>query len=181
MTRLPALTDHPVTFWLTGLSGAGKSTLAQALAKALREQGSACFVLDGDLVRQGLCRDLGFTPEDRAENIRRIAEVARLMNEAGLIVITAFISPYAVDRSSARTCIGHRRFLEVHLSTALDVCEQRDPKGLYGRARCGQLPDFTGISAPYEPPGEPELSLDTASASLDVCVQSCLGLLVDRG
>ncbi len=132
----------PSTVWFTGLSGAGKSTLAFALEKKLLEMGHASFVLDGDNVRHGLNRDLGFSPEDRAENIRRIAEVSRLVNEAGLIVITAFISPYLSDREIARQVIGAENFIEVHVSTPLEVCEERDLKGFYKRARAGKMPDL---------------------------------------
>ena len=138
----------PLTIWLTGLSGAGKSTLAAGLEARLVAAGRASYVLDGDNVRHGLNRDLGFSPEDRRENIRRVAEVARLMNDAGLIVITAFISPYREDRRMARDIIGGERFLEVYLNTPLAVCEARDPKGLYKRARQGGVAEFTGINAP---------------------------------
>lgn len=167
----------PATLWLTGLSGAGKSTLAFALEKRLIDLGKACYVLDGDNVRHGLNRNLGFSPQDRKENIRRIAEVARLMNEAGLIVISAFISPYREDRLMARDIIGSARFAEVYVSTPRAVCEARDTKGMYRRARLGELPEFTGVTAPYEPPLEPALSLDTTSQSIDDCVASLLECL----
>ncbi len=156
----------PCTLWLTGLSGAGKSTLAQGLAARLREQQVACFILDGDVVRTGLCRDLGFSAADRRENIRRVAEVAALMNQAGLTVICSLISPLAEDRAQARAIIGAERFVEVHVAATLDVCEQRDPKGLYRRARSGAIPEFTGVSAPYEPPMSPALVLDTGRESV---------------
>ncbi|UXJ53048.1 adenylyl-sulfate kinase [Pseudomonas citronellolis] len=162
---------RPCTFWLTGLSGAGKSTLAFALEQALIDLDRACFVLDGDNVRHGLNRNLGFSATDRAENIRRVAEVARLMNEAGLIVISAFISPFREDRAMAREIIGADRFNEVHVSTPLEICESRDPKGLYHKARNGEIADFTGISSPYEAPDAPQLVLDTSqldkAAALD--------------
>ena len=161
---------HPHTIWLTGLSGAGKSTVGFALEKALLTSNRACYVLDGDNVRHGLNRDLGFSPEHRTENIRRIAEVAHLINEAGLIVITTFISPYRADRAMARSIIGDDRFVEVHIATDLAVCEQRDPKGLYAKARAGKVTQFTGISAPYEAPLAPELSLDTSQYSVPACV-----------
>jgi len=168
--RTELLRQKPLTIWFTGLSGAGKSTLAFALERRLIDMGMACYVLDGDNVRHGLNRDLGFSPRDRAENIRRIAEVSRLMNDAGLILITAFISPFQEDREMARGIIGNERFLEVYLETSLEVCEGRDPKGMYKKARSGELPSFTGISSPYEQPEHPDLKLDTASLSIDHCV-----------
>ena len=148
--------------WLTGLSGAGKSTLATAVEAALIRAGHAACVLDGDNLRHGLNADLGFSPEDRRENIRRAGEVAALFADAGLIVIAAFISPYRAGREAAREAIGAARFLEVFLDAPLAVCERRDPKGLYRRARAGEIAEFTGISAPYEPPEAPALTLDTA-------------------
>lgn len=169
------LGQRPLTIWLTGLSGAGKSTLAAELEARLIDAGRACYVLDGDNVRQGLNRDLGFSPADRRENIRRVAEVARLMNDAGLIVITAFISPYREDRRMARDIIGSERFLEVYLSTPLAVCEARDPKGLYRRAREGGVSEFTGINAPYEVPEAPELVLNTDEFLVDEAVGMLLG------
>ena len=159
------------TVWLTGLSGAGKTSIAVALAQALKAQGRAVAVLDGDQLRHGLNRDLGFTPPDRHENIRRTAEVARLMNDAGLIVIAAFISPYRADRAMAGQIIGAARFVEVHVSTPLDVCEARDVKGLYAKARAGQLAQFTGVSAPYEAPLAPALTLNTQALALDESVE----------
>ena len=174
------LRQAPATIWLTGLSGSGKSTLAFELERRLIGLGHACFVLDGDNIRHGLNRDLGFAPTERKENIRRIAEVARLFNDAGLIVITAFIAPYAEDREVARTIIGKERFLETHLTADLTTCEGRDPKGLYAKARTGQIAEFTGISAPYEPPTSPVLALDTASRGVDDCIQDILELLSDR-
>lgn len=171
-TRVALFKHSPVTVWLTGLPGAGKTTLAFALEKALLAQEHAAYVLDGDNIRHGLCRDLGFSPEDRSENIRRIAEVARLMNDAGLIVIAAFVSPTAADRNMARSCIGSERFIEVHVATPLAVCEQRDPKGMYKRARQGEIADYTGVSSPYEVPEAPALSLDTSRDSVsDSCAQ----------
>lgn len=175
--RHALLRQLPVTLWMTGLSGAGKSTLAFALEKRLTELGHACFVLDGDNVRHGLNRDLGFSPEARTENIRRIAEVAKLMNTAGLIVITSFISPYRSDRQMAEEIIGHECFREIHISTTLQHCEQRDPKGLYQKARAGLIPEFTGISAPYEPPLAACLSLDTSVSSLEVCTDRLLEVM----
>jgi bifunctional enzyme CysN/CysC len=169
--RAALLGQRPLTLWLTGLSGAGKSTLAAEVEKRLVGSGRACYMLDGDNLRAGINRDLGFGPEDRRENIRRIAEIARLMNDAGLIAIAAFISPYRADRAMARTIVGPERFAEVYLSAPLEVCERRDPKGLYARARRGEIADFTGISAPYEPPEAPELVLDTANADADACAE----------
>ena len=162
------------TIWLTGLSGSGKSTLAKALEKRLVQEGVLAFLLDGDNIRHGLNRDLGFSNEDRKENIRRIAEVASLMNDAGVVVITAFISPFIEDRLAARETIGGDRFSEVYVSTPLEVCEKRDPKGLYQKARAGEIKGFTGLDAPYEPPEKPDFTLDTSSASLDECTEKLL-------
>ncbi|NLF16242.1 MAG: sulfate adenylyltransferase subunit CysN [Lentisphaerae bacterium] len=153
------------TVWLTGLSGSGKSTVARELERRLMAAGHLCTVLDGDTIRHGLNRDLGFSAADRTENIRRIAEVSRLFNDAGLIVITAFISPYREDRAQARDIVGAERFFEVHVNTPLEVCEARDPKGLYQKARTGAIAQFTGISAPYEAPEAPALVLDTTRLS----------------
>ncbi len=152
--------------WFTGLSGAGKSTIAIELEKLLFQKGYQVYVLDGDNVRHGLNANLGFSPEDRAENIRRVGEVAALMSQAGFIVLSAFISPYRSDRERARLAAGNERFHEVYVSASLDVCEQRDPKGLYSRARSGEIADFTGISAPYEPPEACEIEIDTAALDL---------------
>ena len=162
--------QHP-TVWLTGLSGAGKTSIALALAQALKAQGRAVTVLDGDQLRHGLNRDLGFTPADRHENIRRTAEVARLMNNAGLTVIAAFISPYRSDRATAAAIVGAGNFIEVHVSTPLAVCEARDVKGLYAQARAGRIAQFTGISAPYEAPLDAALTLDTGTLALDEAVE----------
>lgn len=175
------LQQRPVTVWLTGLSGAGKSTLAYALEERLHALGFASFVLDGDNLRHRLNRDLGFSDAERSENIRRVAEVAALMNDAGLMVFTALISPQRNDRAMARSLIGEHRFLEVHVSTPLAVCEDRDPKGLYDMARAGLIPQFTGVSAPYEEPTSPDFSLNTAHVGLaDACAQ-VLELLGERG
>ncbi len=170
-------TQPPCTFWLTGLSGAGKSTLARLLKQELANRGHSCVILDGDEMRQGLCRDLGFSDKDRSENIRRTAEVAALLNRSGLYAIVALISPSGADRANARTLIGDPSMLEIYLSTSLAVCESRDPKGLYVRARAGNLPHFTGIDAPYEAPLSPQLTLDTARYSPAQCVEQILGLL----
>jgi len=168
--RQKLLNQLPMTIWLTGLSGSGKSTLAFLLERHLIAQGRICYVLDGDNVRHGLNRDLSFTGHDRSENIRRIAEVARLMNDAGLIVITAFISPLRSDRELAKQIIGADAFREIFVSTAIEVCESRDPKGLYQKARQGLVKDFTGVSAPYETPTNPDLILDSAVNSLEESV-----------
>ena len=168
---------HPATIWLTGLSASGKSTLAFALEKQLIGMGYAAYALDGDNVRHGLNRDLGFSPDDRKENIRRVAEVARLFNDAGLFVITAFISPYRGDRDAAREIIGPAYFLETYLSTSIVECERRDPKGLYKRARAGLLPEFTGVSAPYEPPQTPAIALDTARLNVEESLGRILAML----
>jgi adenylylsulfate kinase len=165
------------TIWLTGLSGAGKSTLAQALQQALQSVGRQAIVLDGDEIRRGLCRDLGFSPADRSENIRRVAEVAQLLNRSGCIAITALISPLAQDRENARAIIGAQAMHEVFVSTPLAVCEARDPKGLYERARRGALAGFTGVGAPYDRPTAPALALDTSLLTLEDCVARILPLL----
>jgi len=181
--RARLLGQKPVTIWLTGLSGSGKSTIARELERRLMDAGRPCFVLDGDNLRHGLNRDLGFSAQDRQENIRRVAEVARLMNEAGLIVITAFISPYREDRAAARRIIGTHRFVEAYLSTDLATCEERDPKGLYAKARRAEIPEFTGVSAPYEAPEGADVVLDTAAENLEICVARLLelALFADQG
>ena len=178
--RHQLLNQQPVTIWLTGLSAAGKSTLAVTLERALIDLGHACYVLDGDNVRQGLNRNLEFSHEDRTENIRMIAEVARLMNDAGLIVITAFISPYRTDRAVARAIIGSDCFREVYVSTSLSVCESRDSKGIYIKARKGQVAEFTGISSHYEQPELPDLVIDTAQLTLDQAVKRLISLALLR-
>lgn len=172
-----ALKAGAPVLWLTGLSGAGKSTIAQATCQALQLQGRAATVLDGDELRRGLTRDLGFSAADRAENVRRTAEVARLMADAGLIVIVALISPFREDRAKARTLFEDGRFFEIHVDTALSVAEARDPKGLYRRAREGLLPVFTGVSSPYEAPLAPAMRIDTAQVSVEAAVRRLIGLL----
>lgn len=157
------------TVWFTGLSGSGKSTLAFAVEEALTERGVACYVLDGDNIRFGLNRDLGFSPEDRTENIRRIGEVCRLFQDAGLVVLTAFISPYQSDRDQVRALHPDGAFTEVFVDTPIEVCEARDVKGLYAKARAGEIPEFSGISAPYEAPTSPEIRVDTTRPLAD-CV-----------
>ena len=174
--RAALVPSTPVTVWLTGLPASGKSTLARALERRLFELGRACYVLDGDNVRRGLSSDLGFSPADRRENIRRVAEVARLMNDAGLLVITAFISPYREDRETARRIVGEARFVEAFLSADRETCEARDPKGHWRMARAGRLSDFTGVSAPYETPQHPALVLDTGRTD----VQGCVRTIVER-
>ena len=178
--RHELLNQQGATLWLTGLSGSGKSTIARQLERELIDMGHACYILDGDNVRHGLNRDLGFSAEDRTENLRRIAEVARLFNDAGIIVITAFISPTVEDRKGAREIIGDG-FVEVFVDTPLDVCEQRDPKGLYKKARAGEIQQFTGISAPYEAPTEPEISLKTADMPVEASVDAIVAKLREDG
>ncbi|WP_434802325.1 adenylyl-sulfate kinase [Paracidovorax valerianellae] len=166
------LSAHPRTVWLTGLSGAGKTTLANAFAHQLKSHGTACTVLDGDALRNGLNASLGFTQADRSENIRRTAEVARLFNDAGLWVVAALISPHDEDRQRVREIVGHDRCRLVWVRTPLAVCEARDPKGLYARARSGCLPGFTGVGATYEEPWDADFEIDTTGASVQECVQA---------
>lgn len=167
------------TVWLTGLSGSGKSTIAHRCEATLVSRGRAAYTLDGDNIRHGLNEDLGFGPTDRAENVRRIGEVARLMADAGIAVFASLISPYAVDRARIqdRHDAAGLPFYEVHVATPLDVCEQRDTKGLYAKARSGEIADFTGISAPYEEPEHPDLCVDTSVISLDDAVTAVLSLI----
>ena len=179
--RAALLGQAPATVWLTGLSGAGKSTIAAELEQQLVARGRACFVIDGDNLRQGLNSDLDFSPRARSENIRRAAEVAHLMNEAGLIVICALISPYEADRATARAIIGAQRFIEVYVSTALAVCEARDAKGLYRKARAGLIADFTGVTAPYEAPAAPAMVVDTAVLGAAEAAQAIAALLRHLG
>lgn len=175
--RRRLLGQTPATFWLTGLSGSGKSTLAKAMEQCLIAEGRPCFILDGDNIRHGLNRDLGFTMKDRSENIRRISEVAKLFNQAGIIVITAFISPYRQDRQAAANIIGEECFREVFVDTPLEVCEQRDPKGLYKKARAGEIPQFTGVTDPYEAPESPDFTVKTAEATLEDSVEELLNFV----
>jgi adenylyl-sulfate kinase len=178
--RAEVLGHLPLTVWFTGLSGSGKSTVATEVERQLAERGVAAYLLDGDNVRHGLNGDLGFSAEDRTENIRRIGEVCRLMHDAGLVVLASFISPYAADRDRVRGLHPEGGFVEVFVDTPLDVCEARDPKGLYVKARAGDIPDFSGISAPYEAPTRPEVHLHTAEASLTQSVDEVLAALAPR-
>lgn len=175
--RARLLGQVPRCIWLTGLSGAGKSTIANALDATLHENGIKSFLLDGDNVRHGLNKDLGMTESDRAENIRRVGEVAKLMVDSGLVVICAFISPYKRDRQMVRSIFSHGQFVEVYLETPLSVCEQRDPKGLYKKARAGVIKQFTGISDPYEIPENAEISVDTSTHSVADSVKRILQVL----
>jgi len=170
-----------VILWFTGLSGAGKTTLAYAVEERLHKMGCRSYVIDGDIMRTGLCRDLDFSIEGRNENIRRVGEVAKVMVDAGIIAVTAFISPLRNQRRGVRALVEPGDFIEVFCRCPLPVCEKRDPKGLYRRARAGQIPDFTGISSPYEDPEHPELALDTATLEVKECVNMIVTLLVERG
>ena len=165
-----------VTLWFTGLSGAGKSTLAVATEEALYENGYLTYILDGDNIRSGINSNLGFSPEDRTENIRRIAEIAKLFRDTGIINLTAFISPYREDRQLARR-LADGDFIEVHVDAPLDICEERDPKGLYKKARSGEIKDFTGIDAPYEAPEKPEIYVNTDEQSITECVEQVMEYL----
>ncbi|ABM01091.1 adenylyl-sulfate kinase [Shewanella amazonensis] len=167
--------------WFTGLSGAGKSTLAGALEAELFRRGLHSYLLDGDNVRHGLCKDLGFSLEDRRENIRRVGEVAKLMLDAGLLVLSAFVSPQRAERDLVRALVGEGEFIEVHVATPLTVCESRDPKGLYQKARAGEIKDFTGISSPYEAPVSAELVIDTSEGDLDSQVAKLVDYLISGG
>ena len=167
--------------WFTGLSGSGKSTVANATEKILHEMGFQTYILDGDNVRMGLNKDLGFSKEDRTENIRRITEVAKLFADSGSIVLTAFISPYKEDRDKARDIISNEDFIEVFVNTNLSTCEDRDPKGLYKKARAGEIKGFTGIDAPYEPPLNPELIIETDKEDIEACAQIIVGYLAEEG
>ena len=179
--REQLLKHGAATLWFTGLSGSGKSTIAIEVERRLVQRGISAYVLDGDNIRQGLNTNLGFSPEDRTENIRRIGEVAKLFNDAGVVVLTAFISPYREDRDRVRTTLPDGEFIEILVECPLEVCEQRDVKGLYKKARAGEIPEFTGISAPYEAPEKAEMVLHTAEQDLDASVSAVLAHLEELG
>ena len=180
--RREKLNGHDsVILWFTGLSGAGKSSLAHAVEEELHQLGCRTFVFDGNNVRHGLCADLGFSAEDRVENIRRVGEMAKLFVEAGVIALTAFISPFQSERDRVRSLVPHGDFLEIYCHCALEVCEQRDVKGLYKRAREGAIKEFTGISSPYEIPQDPELTVETGNLTLEMSVARVMELLYARG
>lgn len=180
--RREARNEHRgAIIWFTGLSGSGKSTLANAVEEALHQRGCRTFVLDGDNVRHGLCGDLGFSVKDRQENIRRISEMAKLFMEAGIIVLTAFISPYREERERVRAMVAQDDFIEIYCNTPIEVCEMRDVKGLYKKARAGEIAEFTGISSPYQAPEAAELILNTDAESLIACVQQVEEVIMHRG
>jgi adenylylsulfate kinase len=172
--------QKPVILWFTGLSGSGKSTVANALESRLHGMGYHTYLLDGDNIRHGLNKNLGFSDEDRVENIRRIGEVSKLFVDAGTLVMTAFISPFRADRDMVRSIVGEGEFIEVFVDTPLEVCEQRDPKGLYQKARAGQIKNFTGLDSPYEAPLTPEVTLKTAQQSIDESVEQIIIALRQR-
>nr|WP_275660870.1 adenylyl-sulfate kinase [Vibrio brasiliensis] len=172
--------QQPVVLWFTGLSGSGKSTVANAVEKKLLELGKHSYLLDGDNVRHGLNKDLGFSDEDRVENIRRIGEVAKLFVDSGAIVLTAFISPFISDRTQVRELLDDKQFLEVFIDTPLEICEQRDPKGLYKKARAGEIKHFTGIDSEYEAPTSAEIHVKTADATIEVCAQQIIDTLTEK-
>ncbi len=179
--REALLAQQGVVLWFTGLSGSGKSTIAFAVEHALTERGRLAYVLDGDNIRHGLNNNLGFSATDRTENIRRIGEVSRLFADAGLITLSSFVSPYRSDRDKVRTLLDEGDFVEIFVNTPLALCEQRDPKGLYKKARSGEIPNFTGISDPYEPPTTPELEIRTAELTVEAAASLVLDLLEQRG
>lgn len=179
--RLTLLNQKPCILWFTGLSGSGKSTIANAVELELFKRGRKTYLLDGDNVRHGLNKDLGFSEQDRIENIRRIGEVAKLFVDSGLIVLTAFISPFKSDRQIARSLVKYDEFIEVFIDTPLEVCEQRDPKGLYKKARDGAIKNFTGISSPYEAPEDPQIHIKTDEHSIQECVDIVINYLIKFG
>ncbi|GAK03548.1 adenylylsulfate kinase [Geomicrobium sp. JCM 19037] len=179
--RQKKLGFHSCVLWFTGLSGSGKSTLANAVDVALHERGLTSYVLDGDNVRHGLNQDLGFSDTDRVENIRRIGEVSKLFVDAGVIVSTAFISPFTADRDLVRELFSEDEFIEVYVNCPLETCEKRDVKGLYARARAGSIPHFTGISSPYEAPVDPEVTIETADKSIAESAKEIVDFLIERG
>lgn len=166
--------------WFTGLSGAGKSTLAHAVEDRLYQLGTRTYVLDGDNIRHGLCKDLGFSDADRTENIRRIGEVAKLFTDSGVMALTAFISPFRSDRDAVRELVEAGDFIEIYCKCDLDVCEQRDVKGLYKKARAGEIPEFTGINSPYEEPLKPEIVVDTGAQGIEESVEQVINTLIER-
>ena len=174
------LGQHGLTLWFTGLSGSGKSTVAIALEKALSEKGIFCKIIDGDNVRCGLNAGLGFSPEDRKENIRRVAEVCRLFTQTGIVTLATFISPVRGLREKAREIIGADDFMEIYVSTPLEECETRDVKGLYAKARSGEIKEFTGVSAPFEPPLAPDVDIDTSRLGVEECVERILDAALPR-
>lgn len=178
--RASQLQQRPSVIWFTGLSGSGKSTLAVQLEAALFDQGFKTYLLDGDNLRTGLCQDLGFSDADRVENIRRIGEVSRLMLDAGLVVLSAFISPFASDREQVRNIVGAANFIEVFVDTPLEICEQRDVKGLYKRARAGEIQNFTGITSPYERPVNPDVTIQTQLLTVSEAIDKLLTSVVPR-
>lgn len=179
--RAEALGARGCVVWLTGLSGSGKSTIGRRVEQLLLERGAHAYMLDGDNVRHGLNSDLGFSPDDRTENIRRIGELSKLFAEACVVTLTAFISPYRADRARVRGLLPDGDFVEVFVDTPIEVCESRDPKGLYKKARAGEIPQFTGISAPYEAPERPEVHLQTADRTVDDCAEEVVRRLVELG
>jgi adenylylsulfate kinase len=179
--RVKLLNQKGVTIWLTGLSGSGKSTIAVELEHALIENRHQAYILDGDNIRHGLNKNLGFSPEDRTENIRRIGEVAKLFTDASIITIAAFISPYREDRDGVRRLLNDGEFIEVYVKCPLDVCEKRDTKGLYKKARAGEVKDFTGISAPYEEPLNPEFTIDSSKLTVEESTRAVLNYLEEKG
>ena len=180
-TRGESLGQKPRVLWITGLSGSGKSTLANLLEKKLHEKGKHTYLLDGDNVRHGLCGDLGFSDKDRVENIRRISEVAKLFVDSGMVVLTAFISPFQADRDFCRNLLADGEFIEVYVDTPLEVCEQRDPKGLYKKARSGEIKHFTGIDSTYEAPQSPEVHLQYQDEPAEQTAERLFNLLEEKG
>jgi adenylylsulfate kinase len=178
--REQLLDQKGAVIWFTGLSASGKSTIAHAVEEKLYDRGILTYVLDGDNIRHGLNKDLGFSAEDREENIRRIGEVGKLFADAGIIVMTAFISPYRADRDKARKLHEPAKFIEVFVDAPLNVLEDRDPKGLYKKARAGEIPEFTGISAPYEAPENPEIHLDTSKMNIEECANAVIQYLEEK-
>lgn len=180
-THRQKLKGHrPLTLWFTGLSGSGKSTIANALEQKLYDEGIHTYTLDGDNIRLGINANLTFSPEDRAENLRRVAEVAKLMNDAGLVVLAAFVSPYRKDREKVKNIVGIDNFVEIYVNTPLETCEARDIKGLYAKARKGEIQNFTGVNAPYEPPLNSDISIDTSKESIETSVATLWEQLKNR-